>query len=105
VYLDTPRGVFAIGAVSRGVDGASEPCNGGGIYVRTDKIADWIETVTGRTVTRDDCAPDAAAQSAGCSAGQLPGGGVIGLLGMLYASGCGLTRKARRQASRSGSSS
>ena len=97
VYLDTPRGVFAIGAVSRGVDGASEPCNGGGIYVRTDKIADWIETVTGRTVARDDCAADAQSESAGCSAGQLPGGGVIGLLGMLYASGCGLTRRSGRR--------
>ena len=29
---------WSIGAVSRGVDGASTPCGGGGIYVRTDKI-------------------------------------------------------------------
>ncbi len=55
VYLDTPRGVVAIGAVSRGVDGSTSPCGGGGIYVRTDKIVDWIEATAGTEITKDDC--------------------------------------------------
>ena len=33
------RGAVLVGAVSRGVDGSSTPCGGGGIYVRTDKIS------------------------------------------------------------------
>jgi uncharacterized protein (TIGR03382 family) len=89
VYLDTPRGVVAIGAVSRGVNGAQMPCGSGGIYVRTDKIIDWIEQTTGRTVAKDDCGLDANAQddnaqpaSAGCSTTH--GGAGLGLaLGLL----------------------
>ena len=100
VYLDTPAGAVAIGAVSRGVDGSSTPCGGGGIYVRTDKLADWIESQTGRTLARDGCADTAAAAapaSAGCSAAGGGGGvGSLGLVAMAYASGCGLTRRRRR---------
>ncbi len=56
VYLETPRGTVVIGAVSRGLDGSATPCGGGGIYVRTDKIVQWIETTTGKTVFKDSCA-------------------------------------------------
>jgi MYXO-CTERM domain-containing protein len=55
VYLDTPRGPVVVGAVSRGLDGSATPCGGGGIYVRTDKIVEWIETTTGRSVEKDLC--------------------------------------------------
>jgi secreted trypsin-like serine protease len=55
VYLDTPNGPVVIASVSRGVDGANTPCGGGGIYVRTDKVVDWIEQTTGRTVAKDEC--------------------------------------------------
>jgi uncharacterized protein (TIGR03382 family) len=56
VYLNTPRGYIVIGAVSRGLDNAATPCGGGGIYVRTDKIVQWIETTSGKTVSKDLCA-------------------------------------------------
>jgi endonuclease G len=89
VYLDTPHGVIAIGAVSRGVNGSQMPCGSGGIYVRTDKIIDWIEQTTGRTIAKDDCGLDAntasadnAPPGAGCSATH--GGAGLGLaLGLL----------------------
>ncbi len=56
VYLDTAFGQVLIGAVSRGVDGSSSACGGGGIYVRTDKIVDWLEATAATTITKDDCA-------------------------------------------------
>ena len=56
VYLSTPRGPVVIGAVSRALEDATEPCGGGGIYVRTDPIVQWIETTTGKTVAKDLCA-------------------------------------------------
>jgi endonuclease G len=56
VYLDTPRGTVVVGAVSRGLDNSATPCGGGGIYVRTDKVLAWIETTTGKTVSKDTCA-------------------------------------------------
>ena len=65
VYLDTDRGTIAIGTVSRGVDGATQPCGAGAIYVRTDRIADWLEEATGRAITRDTCSP--APASSGCN--------------------------------------
>jgi endonuclease G len=88
VYLDTPRGVIAIGAVSRGVNGSQMPCGSGGIYVRTDKIIDWIENTTGRTIATDDCglapstATDDQVDAGGCSTTR--GGAGLGLaLGLL----------------------
>lgn len=56
VYLDTPRGTVVVGAVSRGLDNAATPCGGGGIYVRTDKMLQWIETTAGKPVSKDSCA-------------------------------------------------
>jgi uncharacterized protein (TIGR03382 family) len=53
-YLSTPRGEVAVGIVSRGVGGESTPCGGGGIYVRTDKVASWIADVAG-SVKLDEC--------------------------------------------------
>jgi secreted trypsin-like serine protease len=55
VYFDTANGAVVVGAVSRGVDNASTPCGGGGIYVRTDKIVQWLETTTGKTIAKDTC--------------------------------------------------
>jgi secreted trypsin-like serine protease len=55
VYLDTPRGQILVGAVSRGVSGASTPCGDGGIYERTDKVIAWIEQVTGEKIATDTC--------------------------------------------------
>src|SRR5262249_25270252 len=58
IYLTTPRGTFAIGVVSRGLPGEQEPCGDGGIYVRTDKIAAWLASVTGANIAHDPCDPD-----------------------------------------------
>ena len=86
VYLDTPMGTVVVGAVSRGVDGSATPCGGGGIYVRTDKLVDWIEKTSGRTIDADDCdvayngdAPDGS-DSGGCAATHGAGLGAIGLV-------------------------
>jgi len=86
VYLDTPRGVIAIGAVSRGVNASSTPCGGGGIYVRTDKVIDWIEQTTGREIAKDDCtglggvepANASSDLASGCSSSR--GGAGLGVL-------------------------
>ncbi len=56
VYLDTPRGTMVIAAVSRGLNNSPTPCGGGGIYVRTDKVLQWIEQTAGHPVTKDSCA-------------------------------------------------
>jgi uncharacterized protein (TIGR03382 family) len=54
VYLNTPRGWVVIGAVSRAYDTATEPCGGGGIYVRTNAtVVQWIEQTTGKTIAKD----------------------------------------------------
>lgn len=86
VYLDTPAGTVVVGAVSRGVDGSATPCGGGGIYVRTDKLIDWIEETTERGLDVDACdgesayrgeVPAGEAEQVGCSAGR---GGALGLV-------------------------
>lgn len=56
VYLNTPRGYVVIGAVSRAYDNATQNCGQGGIYVRADKVLQWIETTAGKTVSKDSCA-------------------------------------------------
>ncbi|HTE54300.1 MAG TPA: serine protease [Kofleriaceae bacterium] len=56
VYLDTPDGIVLAGVVSRGLDSATTPCGGGGIYVRPDAVLDWIEATAGQPITRATCA-------------------------------------------------
>lgn len=56
VYLNTPRGYRVIGAVSRAYDNATQACGQGGIYVRADKILTWLETTSGKTIAKDNCA-------------------------------------------------
>jgi len=84
VYLDTPNGTVVVGAVSRGVDGSPTPCGGGGIYVRTDNLIDWIEETTGASIAADDCKGtphgsdlDEPTDTAGCAA---TGGAGVGAL-------------------------
>jgi MYXO-CTERM domain-containing protein len=92
VYLDTPRGTVVVGAVSRGLDGAATPCGGGGIYVRTDKVVEWLEQTTGKTIEKDLCATGPGGEDPGGDPGgedppgpggsgpgsELGGGGDIG---------------------------
>jgi MYXO-CTERM domain-containing protein len=105
VYLDTPRGPVVIGAVSRGLDGSATPCGGGGIYVRTDKVAAWIESTAGRSIEKDTCegtargAGDGAEVdvTGGCSTGGGPGGSAPLGLGLALALAA---RRRRSQARR-----
>ncbi|MEO8703995.1 MAG: trypsin-like serine protease [Kofleriaceae bacterium] len=90
VYLDTPNGTVVIGAVSRGLDGSTMPCGGGGIYVRTDKLIDWIEEVAGKPVAKDLCdgqpyePPVGESDDGGCSTGGGSSlGGGLALLGLV----------------------
>ena len=85
VYLETPAGAVVVGAVSRGVDGSATPCGGGGIYVRTDKLVDWIESTSGQAIEADPCDtayaddPNMSDNTVGCSATHGSGLGAIGL--------------------------
>ena len=55
LYLRTPDGDLLIGITSRAAIPAPSPCGGGGIYVRVDAIAEWIEATTAVTLLRPDC--------------------------------------------------
>ena len=46
---------YLAAVTSRGRRPASTPCGDGGIYVRVDAIADWIETETGIVLERPTC--------------------------------------------------
>lgn len=52
LYLPTEFGTFLAGVTSRSYDNAIYWCSEGGIYVRPDKVADWIEEATGVAVAR-----------------------------------------------------
>ena len=85
LYIDTDHGAVQIGVVSRGVGTTGEPCGGGGVYIRADKVVSWIEKTTGRTVGRARCdnaadgpgdGSDGSAESSG--GGCSTGGGALG---------------------------
>lgn len=52
LYLVTDYGTFLAGVTSRSYDDAMYWCSEGGIYVRPDKITDWIEEMTGVDIAR-----------------------------------------------------
>jgi endonuclease G len=52
LYLSTRYGPVLAGVTARSYDNARFPCSGGGIYVRPDKVLDWIERVAGVPVAR-----------------------------------------------------
>jgi hypothetical protein len=52
LYVLTRDGDYALlGATSRGVAGAPNVCGDGGIYVRVDRLLDWIGQKTGATIS------------------------------------------------------
>jgi len=55
IYLRAPTGDFLVGTTSRAATPATVSCGDGGIYVRFDAIADWIEQTAGISLTRPDC--------------------------------------------------
>ena len=52
LYLSTSYGAVLAGITARSYDNARFPCSEGGIYVRPDKVLDWIERVAGVPVAR-----------------------------------------------------
>ena len=52
LYLPTDYGTFLAGVTSRGYEANKYWCSEGGLYVRPDKIADWIEKTSGLSVAR-----------------------------------------------------
>jgi secreted trypsin-like serine protease len=52
LYLSTRYGAVLAGVTARSYDNARFPCSDGGIYVRPDKVLDWIEMVAGVPVAR-----------------------------------------------------
>jgi uncharacterized protein (TIGR03382 family) len=83
-YVDTEHGPVVLGVVSRGLAG-DWTCGGGGVYVRADRVADWLEDVTGKRIERASCDgsaddPGELAEAGGCSAA-----GDQGLLAVLVA--------------------
>ena len=68
LYLTTDYGDFLAGVTSRSYDDAQLVCSEGGIYVRPDKLAGWIEQVAGVAVARG---PEPAADAIHV----VPGGG------------------------------
>jgi MYXO-CTERM domain-containing protein len=47
LYLETSYGAVLAGVTSRSYDNAQVSCSEGGIYVRPDKVIDWIEMMAG----------------------------------------------------------
>jgi secreted trypsin-like serine protease len=85
-YLDTPDGPVLVGVVSRGLALPGAPCGNGGVYVRADKVVAWIQSVTGRKLSRTSCdrrADDPGAgegDDGGCSTtGGSEIGGLVGI--------------------------
>ena len=87
-YMATASGPVVAGVVSRGLAG-DWACGGGTVYVRTDRVAAWIEDVTGRRLVRPACegggddpgdAGDEA--TAGCAATRSGGSGLVILLAL-----------------------
>jgi len=57
LFVDTPDGRALAGVTSRSSLPAATDCGSGGLYVRADAIADWIEATTGRTLEPAPCTP------------------------------------------------
>jgi hypothetical protein len=58
---------------SRGYDDSPLPCSAGGIYVRPDKVLDWIETTAGVPVSRaSELSEGGCCDAGGSSGGAIP---------------------------------
>ena len=52
MYLAAEYGTFLVGVTSRGYDDNVYDCSEGGIYVRPERLANWIEQVSGVDIAR-----------------------------------------------------
>ena len=73
VFIGTSHGPALIGVVSRGLATWGDPCGEGGVFVRADQVAAWVEEVTGRVVDRVEC--DLPADDGTSSEGDAEGNG------------------------------
>lgn len=71
-FIETPTGPALLGVVSRSLDVAGPPCGSGGIYVRADKVVNWIEQQTGRRLKRSVCGGAGSGSGAGSAGGSGP---------------------------------
>lgn len=55
LFLHTPDGLQLAGVTSRGIYPATVLCGGGGIYVRADAVAGWIEDTAGVSLPAPAC--------------------------------------------------
>ena len=102
LYIDSTHGAVQIGVVSRGVGTTGDPCGGGGVYIRADKVVPWIEKTTGRTIGRASCDNAADGEGDGSAAttpeaggGCSTGGGALGIgLAAIIAALCLARRRA-----------
>lgn len=72
-YVTTGSGPALLAVASRSLTLPATPCGGGGVFVRVDRVASWIERVTQRALVRAACrAPtdeESSPPAAGCRAG------------------------------------
>jgi MYXO-CTERM domain-containing protein len=110
VFLDTPAGPVLAGVVSRGLARPGTPCGNGGVYVRADKVAAWVHSITGARLVRSTCTgagdgdagdadADAGDDTGGCSAshGRPTGAGTGALAAMAIAMVALRRRRAARR--------
>jgi secreted trypsin-like serine protease len=91
LYIGTSQGPALLGVVSRGLATWDQPCGDGGVFVRVDRVGDWIEEETGRKLDRVECDMPAdgtggveSPDSGGCDAGGIPRSGLAGALVALW---------------------
>jgi len=78
IYITTAHGPALAGVVSRGRAIAGAPCATGGVFVRADKVALWVQQKTGEHLVRTTCSgksddEDDDDDDGGCAANR-PGG-------------------------------
>jgi endonuclease G len=82
LYLRTGTGDYLAGVVSRATFSATADCGEGGIYVRTDPLAGWIESIAARPLPAGSCDP--VESDGGCrAAGGGSGGALFALIALV----------------------
>jgi uncharacterized protein (TIGR03382 family) len=101
VYVAASGGPALLGLVSRGLSLPGVPCGGGGVYVRADRVAAWVEHVTGRRLARTSCEELAhAPDDGGCAAGSGGAGAALGLVLLPVVTAVRARRRAQRRRGR-----
>lgn len=78
IFQVTREGYLLVGIVSRGVHPSDHMCGDGGIYVRSDAIAAWVETTAGVELDWDGYREPGSAEWSGSTSGGPRGGRNLG---------------------------